>query len=437
MPPADVKLIVGGNRSRWQRFPLYANGVWSAERCKLLPTACTLLRRATSVVGQISPATADEANRNGLGWTGPTALADAIAAAGVDPSAVPVPRTALPEWLVGPAHSLEVSVLRLGPGTRLHPHCGPHNSRLAVQLGLEVPVGAWVRVGGLTSSWTVGRATVFDDSFERTVGNDHQTEDRYVLHATVWHPGLVDLVGADVGDVSVGDAGAGGLGHAEGGGSAALRRAHEDLLAGPVPRSAAAATAKAVSQTESGISSGSSGNGGSDGGGVDGGGGGVDGGAGGVDGGGGGIGGGGGGERASQLGEGVGEGRGTDGGARLEGRVALLERQLLGVAAELGRLRASVSACSIHQHRQPSPPSSHDGRDPAAAPGRLSHIELAKLRIKELRNLLAEHGGSCPECTSKNDYIEALQPRLTRTVAAAARSSGTEQPQTSSGPDEL
>jgi hypothetical protein len=47
---------------------------------------------------------------------------------------------------------------------------------------------------------------------------------------------------------------------------------------------------------------------------------------------------------------------------------------------------------------------------------------LAKRRIKELRNLLAEHRGSCRDCTSKNDYIEALQAQVN--VVAAARAWG-------------
>ena len=39
-----------------------------------------------------------------------------------------------------------------------------------------------------------GKATVFDDSFEHEVWNDHAVLPRYVLSVHVWHPALMPLV---------------------------------------------------------------------------------------------------------------------------------------------------------------------------------------------------------------------------------------------------
>ena len=41
--------------------------------------------------------------------------------------------------------------------------------------------------------WEVGKALLFDDSFEHEVWNNDTTA-RYVLHVDVWHPGLYDLI---------------------------------------------------------------------------------------------------------------------------------------------------------------------------------------------------------------------------------------------------
>ena len=60
--------------------------------------------------------------------------------------------------------------------------------------GLQIPAnGAGIRVGSEERGWKVGQTTVFDDSFDHEAWNDSQ-EDRYVLHAHVWHPSLHKLV---------------------------------------------------------------------------------------------------------------------------------------------------------------------------------------------------------------------------------------------------
>jgi aspartate beta-hydroxylase len=88
----------------------------------------------------------------------------------------------------------------LAPGAHIAPHCGPHNLRLRLHLGLVVPEPindgtmwrprAGIRVGNATvRSWTEGIAIIFDESFEHSVYNDGSTP-RLVLIVDVWHPSL-------------------------------------------------------------------------------------------------------------------------------------------------------------------------------------------------------------------------------------------------------
>jgi aspartyl/asparaginyl beta-hydroxylase (cupin superfamily) len=75
------------------------------------------------------------------------------------------------------------------PGTHMVPHCGPHNARLRVHLGLRVPKGNSMRVCDDVRSWEEGRATIFDDSFEHEVWNKGNAR-RIVLLLDVWHPDM-------------------------------------------------------------------------------------------------------------------------------------------------------------------------------------------------------------------------------------------------------
>lgn len=77
----------------------------------------------------------------------------------------------------------------LAPGTTLNPHTGSTNIRLRYHLGLLVPEGATLKVGGEERSWQQGRALVFDDGLEHSAKN---TSDRIraVLLVDLWHPGL-------------------------------------------------------------------------------------------------------------------------------------------------------------------------------------------------------------------------------------------------------
>lgn len=53
----------------------------------------------------------------------------------------------------------------------VHLPCGPSNNRLTVHVGLVVPPGLSITVGGETRGWTEGEAIVFDDSFEHEVAH--------------------------------------------------------------------------------------------------------------------------------------------------------------------------------------------------------------------------------------------------------------------------
>jgi hypothetical protein len=79
----------------------------------------------------------------------------------------------------------------LAPGTRVAPHTGPTNMRLRCHLGIDVPEGCGLSVGGTTCTWQEGRCVVFDDSFSHEVWNRSNRE-RVILVVDLWHPDLTD-----------------------------------------------------------------------------------------------------------------------------------------------------------------------------------------------------------------------------------------------------
>jgi aspartate beta-hydroxylase len=83
-----------------------------------------------------------------------------------------------------------IYVSRMRAGTHIAPHRGPTNLRLRCHLGIQVPSGdCAIRVDDETRHWEAGRCLVFDDFFEHEAWN-HTGEDRLVLIADLWHPGL-------------------------------------------------------------------------------------------------------------------------------------------------------------------------------------------------------------------------------------------------------
>ena len=102
----------------------------------------------------------------------------------------------------------QITVFRLRPGTKLRSHAGTSNQRLTGHLGLIVPPGPPMIVGGRKRKWLEGRAFVFDDSYIHSVeyprepaqaqpgqaaAKDEKAatgggKDRYVLYLSIWHP---------------------------------------------------------------------------------------------------------------------------------------------------------------------------------------------------------------------------------------------------------
>ena len=70
--------------------------------------------------------------------------------------------------------------LRLEPGVQLRPHCGEGNFRWVMHLGLDVPSGVAITVGGKTVAWEEGKVIVFDDSYLHSVEHNGD-RDRVVL----------------------------------------------------------------------------------------------------------------------------------------------------------------------------------------------------------------------------------------------------------------
>ena len=83
----------------------------------------------------------------------------------------------------------------LDPGTHIPTHCGPTNTKLRLQLRLDVPEGCEMRIGDHLHKWDEGHEIlVFDDSFEHEVWIRGEGE-RSVLILDFWHP---DLSAAEV-----------------------------------------------------------------------------------------------------------------------------------------------------------------------------------------------------------------------------------------------
>lgn len=74
-------------------------------------------------------------------------------------------------------------------GAHLRAHCSIDNLRVRLHLGIAVPGGCSIRVGGETRAWEAGRCLAFEDSFEHEVWI-RSSERRVVLIADLWHPDL-------------------------------------------------------------------------------------------------------------------------------------------------------------------------------------------------------------------------------------------------------
>uniref|UniRef100_A0AAY4EHD3 Aspartate beta-hydroxylase domain-containing protein 2 n=1 Tax=Denticeps clupeoides TaxID=299321 RepID=A0AAY4EHD3_9TELE len=80
----------------------------------------------------------------------------------------------------------------LGPGSTVSEHYGPTNVRLRCHLGLKVPPGCELVVGGEPQCWSEGSCLLFDDSFLHTAFHEGSAEDgpRAVFMVDLWHPNV-------------------------------------------------------------------------------------------------------------------------------------------------------------------------------------------------------------------------------------------------------
>ena len=93
-----------------------------------------------------------------------------------------------PKWDV-PGDGPTALFSLLAPKTHIPPHSGPVNTRLLAHLGLIIPDGCGLRVGGIAQEWQPGKAFVFDDSIRHEAWND-SNEMRAVLIVDMWNPAL-------------------------------------------------------------------------------------------------------------------------------------------------------------------------------------------------------------------------------------------------------
>lgn len=73
-----------------------------------------------------------------------------------------------------------VCFARQTPGSGVAEHSDGRNFILTAHLGLEVPEGCWIEVGGVRGGWREGYLTTVDTSFKHATGNPSDQE-RHVL----------------------------------------------------------------------------------------------------------------------------------------------------------------------------------------------------------------------------------------------------------------
>ncbi|XP_078506671.1 aspartate beta-hydroxylase domain-containing protein 1 [Lissotriton helveticus] len=80
----------------------------------------------------------------------------------------------------------------LQPGTVLPGNYGPTNARVRCHLGVKVPAGCELVVGGEPQCWSEGHCLLVDDSFLHTTSHNGVAEDgpRVVFIVDLWHPNV-------------------------------------------------------------------------------------------------------------------------------------------------------------------------------------------------------------------------------------------------------
>jgi hypothetical protein len=82
-----------------------------------------------------------------------------------------------------------IAVITMKHGTRLPPHVDPANWNVSLHLGIVVPAGAAIRVGGETRTWREDACIAFDNSFEHEAWNEGAVT-RVIFAVHLGHPNL-------------------------------------------------------------------------------------------------------------------------------------------------------------------------------------------------------------------------------------------------------
>lgn len=82
-----------------------------------------------------------------------------------------------------------VMFAKQAPGTGVQPHSDGRNFILTAHVGLKVPPGCSITVGGEPKGWTENGVIVLDTSFVHSTANQGE-DDRFVLIIDFWHPEL-------------------------------------------------------------------------------------------------------------------------------------------------------------------------------------------------------------------------------------------------------
>eukprot|EP00746_Dinoflagellata_sp_MGD_P000717 gnl/MRDRNA2_/MRDRNA2_101305_c0_seq1.p1 gnl/MRDRNA2_/MRDRNA2_101305_c0~~gnl/MRDRNA2_/MRDRNA2_101305_c0_seq1.p1 ORF type:complete len:485 (+),score=89.38 gnl/MRDRNA2_/MRDRNA2_101305_c0_seq1:74-1528(+) len=136
----------------WNSVALASEGIWNEDTCQTsFPITCSLLRNRP------------ELELKNFQW----------------PGVVRQERDQKPPKLM-------VNIYQTLPGTSVLPHFGSHG-RLIGSLGLKIPKGVQLRVGGEHKEWHEGKWLLFDDAFEHEVVHGG-SEPRYVLAVAMLHP---------------------------------------------------------------------------------------------------------------------------------------------------------------------------------------------------------------------------------------------------------
>lgn len=75
------------------------------------------------------------------------------------------------------------------PGSGVQPHSDGRNFILTSHLGLKIPTGCVIEVGGIQKGWEEGKLTTLDTSYIHSTNNPTE-EERHVLILDFWHPEL-------------------------------------------------------------------------------------------------------------------------------------------------------------------------------------------------------------------------------------------------------